>query len=74
MGCFRVLQLKCCGMTGGLTSNTSWAIYKLQSKWFKDQTGPGEFSFDFSCLQSSSFLYKVTHVMKNDELCFAHRD
>ena len=37
-----VLQLKCCGMTGDVTSNTSWAIYKLESNWFKDQTGSGE--------------------------------
>ncbi|KAJ8306561.1 hypothetical protein KUTeg_017106 [Tegillarca granosa] len=28
-------QLKCCGVSGGVDSTDSWAIYKLSTKWYK---------------------------------------
>lgn len=34
-------DLQCCGMTGNLNSNKSWAIYKLQTEWFKFQPPSG---------------------------------
>ena len=27
-------QLKCCGVTGGINSTTSWALYRM-SEWYK---------------------------------------
>ncbi|KAK7490377.1 hypothetical protein BaRGS_00018356 [Batillaria attramentaria] len=30
-------ELECCGLTGDKNSNTSWAIYKFRTLWFKDR-------------------------------------
>ena len=35
------LQLKCCGFSGDVNSESSWAIYKLESEWFKVQPSNG---------------------------------
>ncbi|XP_060062749.1 tetraspanin-18-like [Ylistrum balloti] len=31
---FMQKQLQCCGISGGVNSTTSWAAYKLESKWY----------------------------------------
>lgn len=53
-------ELECCGMTGDASSNTSWAIYKLQTLWFKDRdysdSDLGIKYVPFSCCNPSSNL------------------
>lgn len=43
-------QLKCCGVTGDVNSETSWAIYKLSSDWYMKQAKNAvQYSVPISC-------------------------
>lgn len=50
-------ELKCCGMSGGEKSITSWAIYKLNTTWFINQNSVlGKQYVPFSCCDPKSNL------------------
>lgn len=53
-------ELHCCGMTGDVYSNKSWAIYKLQSDWYQLQ--PNNQTRDYvpdSCCNQTVTDYKT---------------
>ncbi|XP_076463124.1 CD82 antigen-like [Babylonia areolata] len=59
-------ELKCCGVSGDKSSNTSWAIYKQQSHWFRDQTGTSKMQVPFSCCKPDSNLEMCVGRENND--------
>ncbi|XP_046335173.1 CD151 antigen-like isoform X3 [Haliotis cracherodii] len=51
----------CCGVDGGINSTTSWAYYKENTLWYKNQTGIRRYIPDSCCkTQMSENLTKCT--------------
>ncbi|GFS17690.1 tetraspanin [Elysia marginata] len=59
-------KLKCCGVSGGLTSNTAWYMWQ-ESEWFKAQIQFQKSLVPSSCCDSDNFTFdKCQHINSDD--------